>query len=123
MTSSQATPAVKSADLRDDWRMYTAPMKPKTISNGPNRLAGRRRCQYSPTAIGPRITAAFCTASQPGWARKWALTVSENVAAAPASAVAETVSSHHATWSRAGGRRGAHTAGDSADKRGRSTAD
>ena len=113
---------MKSADLRDDWRMYTAPTKPKTISNGPNRLAGRRRRQYSPTAIGPRITSTFCTASQPGWARKWALTVSENVAAAAASAAAETVSSHQANWSLAR-RHDARTAGDSADKRGRSTAD
>src|SRR3954463_5980594 len=122
MTSSQAIPAVKSADLRDDWRMYTAPMKPKTISNGPNRLAGRRRRQYRPTAVGPRITSAFCTASQPGWARKWAFTVSENVAAAAAAAAAETVSAHQATWARAGWR-DARTADDFADKRGRSTAD
>src|SRR5215211_7856072 len=97
MTFSHTTPIPSSHGFADDCRMYTAPTKPNAISIGPKRLSGRRRTQYRPTNTGPRTRSAFCTASQPGYLRKSAWTVSHTAAADARTAAPPTTSSHHAT--------------------------
>src|SRR3954449_4473170 len=69
-------------------------MAPKPMSIGPKRLRGRRRYQYKPATTGPRTKSAFWTASQPGYVRKSADSVTHRAAADAAIAPTRTATCH-----------------------------
>ena len=92
--ASHRTPKVNAHGVADDCKMYGTPRNPTTISTSPKRLPGRRRTQYSPVSTGPRMMSAFCTDSQPGYARKSARSVIHTAAMAATNAARPATSSH-----------------------------
>src|SRR3954468_21173520 len=70
-------------------------MNPKPINIGPKRLCGRRRYQYKPATTGPRMKSAFCAASQPGYVKKSAESVTHTAAVDAATAARRTVPCHN----------------------------
>src|SRR6185436_18172643 len=72
------------------------------MSIGPKLLCGRRRYQYKPARTGPRMKSAFWTASQPGYVRKSADSVTHKATTDAATAVTTTATCQKGVAPRTG---------------------